>query len=143
MSSVLHPALMRLLAQHGADVTASTSNGRNMLIAAAQSGCLQIAQYAEKKGLPIDSKDVDGRTALSWAAGKGFRRIITWLAARQANIETSDNMGRTPLIHAATQGNLIRRAGSADEVAEAILFLLTNDFVTGTVVDVDGGALLP
>ena len=31
----------------------------------------------------------------------------------------------------------------ADEVAEAILFLLTNDFVTGTTVDVDGGSLLP
>ena len=27
--------------------------------------------------------------------------------------------------------------------AEAILFLIRNEFVTGTTVDVDGGALLP
>jgi NAD(P)-dependent dehydrogenase (short-subunit alcohol dehydrogenase family) len=42
-----------------------------------------------------------------------------------------------------TANNLIPRAGTADEVAQAILFLLRNDFVTGTTVDVDGGALLP
>ena len=38
--------------------------------------------------------------------------------------------------------NLIPRAGTADEVAQAILFVITNDFVTGTTVDVDGGWLL-
>lgn len=42
-----------------------------------------------------------------------------------------------------TANNLIPRAGTADEVADAILFCLRNDFVTGTTVDVDGGALLP
>ena len=31
---------------------------------------------------------------------------------------------------------------SEDEVAQAILFVITNDFVTGTTVDVDGGWLL-
>ena len=30
-----------------------------------------------------------------------------------------------------------------EEVAHAILFLIKNEFVTGTTVDVDGGALLP
>ena len=35
------------------------------------------------------------------------------------------------------------RPGRAGEVAQAILFLLQNDFTTGTVVDVDGGASLP
>lgn len=38
--------------------------------------------------------------------------------------------------------HLIARAGTADEVAQAILFLIQNDFVTGTTVDVDGGWLL-
>jgi NAD(P)-dependent dehydrogenase (short-subunit alcohol dehydrogenase family) len=38
---------------------------------------------------------------------------------------------------------VIPRAGQASEVADAAMFLLRNDFVTGTVVDVDGGALLP
>lgn len=41
-----------------------------------------------------------------------------------------------------TAGNVIPRAGTADEVAQAIIFLVQNDFVTGTTVDVDGGWLL-
>ena len=41
-----------------------------------------------------------------------------------------------------TKGNLIPRAGTADEVAQGILFVIQNDFVTGTTVDVDGGWLL-
>jgi NAD(P)-dependent dehydrogenase (short-subunit alcohol dehydrogenase family) len=41
-----------------------------------------------------------------------------------------------------TAANVIPRAGTADEVAAAILFVVENDFVTGTTVDVDGGWLL-
>jgi len=41
-----------------------------------------------------------------------------------------------------TANNLIPRAGTADEVAQGILFVIQNDFVTGTTVDVDGGWLL-
>jgi len=50
---------------------------------------------------------------------------------------------RAKLLAGATAANLIKRAGTADEVASAIIFLIRNDFVTGTTVDVDGGALLP
>jgi NAD(P)-dependent dehydrogenase (short-subunit alcohol dehydrogenase family) len=38
---------------------------------------------------------------------------------------------------------VIQRVGQPGEVADAVMFLLRNDFITGTVVDVDGGALLP
>ena len=41
-----------------------------------------------------------------------------------------------------TAGNIIPRAGTPDEVAKGILFVIQNDFVTGTTVDVDGGLLL-
>ena len=41
-----------------------------------------------------------------------------------------------------SRGNLIPRAGTADEVAEGVMFVIKNDFVTGTIVDVDGGSLL-
>ena len=37
--------------------------------------------------------------------------------------------------------HLIPRAGTAAEVAAAGIFLLENEFVTGTIVDVDGGAI--
>ena len=49
---------------------------------------------------------------------------------------------RTELYAKATADNLIPRAGTADECAQGILFVIQNDFVTGTTVDVDGGALL-
>ena len=41
-----------------------------------------------------------------------------------------------------TGNNLIPRAGTADECAQGIVFLIQNDFVTGTTLDVDGGILL-
>lgn len=41
-----------------------------------------------------------------------------------------------------TGNNLIARAGSADECAQGIIFLIQNDFVTGTTLDVDGGIIL-
>ena len=50
---------------------------------------------------------------------------------------------REQLLQNSTANNLIKRAGTPDEVAAGILFVIRNDFVTGTTVDVDGGALLP
>ena len=49
---------------------------------------------------------------------------------------------RDALYEKMTAGNLIPRAGAADEVAEGLMFVITNDFVSGTTVDVDGGWLL-
>ena len=49
---------------------------------------------------------------------------------------------RAALYEKATARNLIPRAGTANEVAQAILFMIQNDFVTGTTIDVDGGWLL-
>lgn len=42
-----------------------------------------------------------------------------------------------------TKNNLIPRPGTPGEVSQAILFAIENDYVTGTTIDVDGGALLP
>ena len=41
-----------------------------------------------------------------------------------------------------TEKNLIPRAGTPDEAAHGIIFLIENDFITGSVIDVDGGLLL-
>ena len=49
---------------------------------------------------------------------------------------------RSAFLDNATAKHLIPRAGTADEVADGILFVISNDFVTGTTVDVDGGSLL-
>jgi NAD(P)-dependent dehydrogenase (short-subunit alcohol dehydrogenase family) len=41
-----------------------------------------------------------------------------------------------------TAVHVIPRAGTADEVAQGILFMVENDFVTGTTIDEDDGWLL-
>ncbi len=48
---------------------------------------------------------------------------------------------RREMYEKATADNLIPRAGTADEVAQAILFAVENEFITGTTIDVDGGWL--
>jgi NAD(P)-dependent dehydrogenase (short-subunit alcohol dehydrogenase family) len=87
-------------------------------------------------------------------AVEGFvRAVAPELAPRRINV-VSPGVIDTPMFAArgdarerflerATAGNLIRRAGDPDEVAMAIQFAVENDFVTGTTIDVDGGALLP
>jgi len=49
---------------------------------------------------------------------------------------------RTEMVTNATAKHVIPRAGRPEEVADGILFVVQNDFVTGTTVDVDGGWLL-
>ncbi len=45
-------------------------------------------------------------------------------------------------LKAMTASHLIPRPGAPAEVAEAVLYVMNNRFVTGTTVDVDGGRLL-
>jgi NAD(P)-dependent dehydrogenase (short-subunit alcohol dehydrogenase family) len=42
-----------------------------------------------------------------------------------------------------TQNLPINRPGQSEEVASAILLTLTNGYMTGSTLDVDGGTLLP
>jgi NAD(P)-dependent dehydrogenase (short-subunit alcohol dehydrogenase family) len=42
----------------------------------------------------------------------------------------------------ATKDNIIKRAGSPEEVAKAIIFAIENEFITGTTIDIDGGWIL-
>jgi NAD(P)-dependent dehydrogenase (short-subunit alcohol dehydrogenase family) len=101
-------------------------------------------------------KCAPGMAAISTVgnAVEGFvRAVAPELAPRRINV-VSPGVIDTPMFAAsgpdreqflqrATAGNLIKRAGTPDEVAMAILFAIRNDFVTGTTIDVDGGALLP
>ena len=49
---------------------------------------------------------------------------------------------RDTFLASATESFAIPRAGQSEEVASAIMVLIQNEYVTGTTVDVDGGALL-
>lgn len=87
-------------------------------------------------------------------AVEGFvRAVAPELAPRRINVVSpgvidtpmfgGDGDDRQRFFERATADNLIPRAGTPDEVAAAIVFAVENDFVTGTTIDVDGGALLP
>ncbi len=85
---------------------------------------------------------------------EGFcRAVATEIVPRRINVVSPgfidtpmfpvQGEAREQFLTQATAGNLIKRPGTADEVADGILFTIRNDFVTGTTLDVDGGALLP
>jgi len=101
-------------------------------------------------------KAAPGMAAISTVgnAVEGFvRAVAPELAPRRINVVApgiidtpmfaASGEARDTFLQQATARNVIPRAGTADEVADAVLFLLRNEFTTGTTVDVDGGALLP
>lgn len=116
----------------------------------AQDGCIVLVSgYPARKSRP-------GYAAISSVGGavEAFcRAVAVELAPRRINV-VSPGVIDTPMFAAqgeareaflgqATADHVIKRAGTADEIAEGIMFVIRNDFVTGTTVDVDGGALLP
>ena len=118
-------------------------------------------QYLPKDGAIVlvsgfpARKSNPGSSAISTVgnAVEGFARAIApEIAPRRINVvcpgiidtpmfPQGDN--RETLLQRATSRMLIPRAGTSDEVASAILFLLQNDYMTGSTIDVEGGALLP
>ncbi len=80
------------------------------------------------------------------------RSLATELAPRRINVVSPGTIDtpmvpvqgdeRTALYQKMTAPNLIPRAGTPEEVAKGIMFVIENDFVTGTTIDVDGGWLL-
>jgi len=96
-----------------------------------------------------------GQVALSSVGGAVealVRAIAPEIAPRRINVMSPGTIDtpmvplqgdeRTALYKKMVGGNVIERAGTADEAAQGILFLIQNDFVSGTTVDVDGGWLL-
>ena len=96
-----------------------------------------------------------GQVALSSVGGAVealVRAVAPEIAPRRLNVVSPGSIdtpmvalqgeARTELYAKATADNLIPRAGTADEVAQGIMFMIENDFVTGTTIDVDGGWLL-
>ncbi len=97
-----------------------------------------------------------GQVALSSVGGavEAFARAVApEIAPRRLNVVSpgmidtpmwpADMAAREEFYRKTTGNNAIPRAGTPEEVAEAIIFLVRNEFVTGTTVDVDGGWLLP
>ncbi len=96
-----------------------------------------------------------GQVSLSSVGGavEAFARAVApEIAPRRLNVVSPGSID-TPMIslqgderrafyEKATAKHLIPRPGTAEEVAQGIIFAIQNDFITGTTIDVDGGALL-
>ncbi len=116
---------------------------------AAEGAITLVSGYPARKANP-------GSSAISTVgnAVEGFvRAIAPEIAPRRINVVAPglidtpmfavQGEARDQFLANATRNILIKRAGTADEVASAILLTLENDYMTGTTIDVDGGALLP
>ena len=108
-----------------------------------------VSGYPAKKSNP-------GSSAIATVgnAVEGFvRAVAPELAPRRINVVSpgvidtpmfaASGDARANFLSAATRNMLIKRAGTADEVASAIIFVIQNDYMTGASIDVDGGATLP
>ncbi len=91
--------------------------------------------------------------ALNAAVDAAGRHLAKELAPRRVNVVSpgvvdTDLWGapgsdaRNAFIARASATLPVRRIGRPEELARAYLFLMTNGFVTGSVLDVDGGGLL-
>lgn len=87
-----------------------------------------------------------GLAAINGALERMARTLARELAPRRVNA-VSPGVVDTPwwadkpveMFQQASRSNALQRAGSPDEIADAILFLMCNRFTTGVVLDVDGG----
>jgi len=115
----------------------------------AEDGCIVLVSGAPARRMK------PGQIAIGSVGGavEAFvRGVAPELAPRRINVVSPGQID-TPMValkgtdreahyKKTTAGHLIPRAGTADEVAQAVILAVTNDFMTGTTVDVDGGWLL-
>jgi NAD(P)-dependent dehydrogenase (short-subunit alcohol dehydrogenase family) len=101
-------------------------------------------------------KALPGMSAISTVgnAVEGFARAVAPELAPRRIMVVSPGIIDTPMFAAggdaraamlqrATANALIKRPGTGDEVADAIVFAARNGYMTGSVIDVEGGILLP
>ncbi len=115
----------------------------------ADDGCITLVSGAPARNC------LPGQVALSCVGGAVenlVRAVAPEIAPKRINV-VSPGVIDTPMFGPASETRdqavlnatskfIIPRGGTADEVAQGILFTVENDFVTGTTIDVDGGWLL-
>jgi ankyrin repeat protein len=130
---------MKLLLEHGADPTLTTSRGVNALMLAAglgtteqdttgrfktQDEAIAAIDLLLQHGLDIDAVDGRGRTALHGAALQGYDEVVEALANRGATLDLEDKDGFTPLDTALGLAGGWGFAGNVGVVQESTAALL-------------------
>ncbi len=103
--------LMRILLEHGADLTLATASGRTPLMFAAarlsgfrgsanrgsESDALKAVALCIERGANVTAVDASGQTALHLAALQAEDSVVKLLVEKGANVDARDSRGRTPL----------------------------------------------
>lgn len=96
----------QILTEAGANLSAITFEGANILFWPSYFGHMHILDYLRPKSLYLNHQDDRGRTAL-WAAALGNRSmVIEALGELGANVSISDNNAWQPIHIAAHLGHL-------------------------------------
>jgi ankyrin repeat protein/CHAT domain-containing protein len=91
-------AVVRWLADHGADLNQQTVGGLTPLHLAAASGDVEVTRFLIARRAKLELTDEQGKTALSLAAAAGNASVVELLADSGAKIDAVDANGSTPLL---------------------------------------------
>ena len=102
------PLSLLILLDRGADITAKTDLGANLLHVAAAGGDVNLVQVLLGRGFDVNAQIDSGRklTPLMLAARMGHLRVLSALLEKEASVRETDRDGNTALMHAAVRGHL-------------------------------------
>jgi uncharacterized protein len=99
------PEIVKILLQHGADISIADAAGNTALMGGAFKGYIDIVKTLLQHGADVNQQNGQQATALTFAATFGQIEIATLLLEKGAVINVPDNRGKTPLDHAVIQEN--------------------------------------
>jgi ankyrin repeat protein len=102
-SGRINEAQSRFLALN--DPEAVDSQSRSFLHQAADANNLQLADFFQRQGVPVDTKDKDGRTPLSIATDTMNVELASFFVERGASIHNTTPQGNTTATKAVAQNN--------------------------------------
>jgi ankyrin len=124
------PAIMRLLANAGANTKLTTKNGSTALMLAAgltrgqdftdedKRASLDAVKIAVELGADVNAANEDGLTAMHGAASNGADGVVQFLAGKGAKLDVRDKYQQTPLSIAT--GERLPWIPNGDELGEII-----------------------
>ena len=121
-----HVEVVRVLLEHGADVTAQNEDNLTPLHRASRSGREEIVRVLLEHGADGAARDKKRMTPLHWASARGHVEVAHILLERSGDAGARDKDGWTPLHYAAFEGRV--------DIARILL----KHGVDATVQDKDG-----